>query len=114
NPDGSTGWRRSPGGLVTALAPVMRVYDGAWVGWTGSPDDGPEPFTTEGMELVPVPLSAREISLYYEGFSNATLWPLYHDVIVPPEYHREWWDAYVRVNHRFAEATARTADQSAI
>ena len=33
---------------------------------------------------------------YYEGFSNDTLWPLYHDVIAPPSYHRDWWDAYVR------------------
>src|SRR5690554_5165151 len=84
--NGSVRWRRSPGGLVTALAPVMRAYNGAWVGWTGSPDDAPEPFQSEDMELVPVPLSGRDIRLYYEGFSNATLWPLYHDVIVPAEY----------------------------
>ena len=36
-PDGSTAWRRSPGGLVTALAPVMQGHHGAWIGWTGSP-----------------------------------------------------------------------------
>jgi trehalose 6-phosphate synthase len=112
--DGTTGWRRSPGGLVTALAPVMRANDGAWVGWTGSADDAPERFSSEDMELVAVPLSAREIALYYEGFSNATLWPLYHDVIVPPEFHREWWDVYVRVNRRFAEAAAAVAADSAV
>jgi trehalose 6-phosphate synthase len=111
--DGSVRWRRSPGGLVTALAPVMRAYDGAWVGWTGSPDDAPEPFSSEDMALVPVPLSGPDIRLYYEGFSNATLWPLYHDVIVPAEYHREWWDAYVRINRRFAEAVASIADDDA-
>lgn len=112
--NGSVRWRRSPGGLVTALAPVMRAYNGAWVGWTGSPDDAPEPFQSEDMELVPVPLSGRDIRLYYEGFSNATLWPLYHDVIVPAEYHREWWDAYVRVNRRFAEAAASIAARDAV
>jgi trehalose 6-phosphate synthase len=111
--DGQVRWRRSPGGLVTALAPVMRAYDGAWVGWTGSADDAPAPFSSEDMELIPVPLSGRDIRLYYEGFANATLWPLYHDVIVPAEYHREWWDAYVRVNRRFAEATAEVADDAA-
>ncbi|WP_298328932.1 trehalose-6-phosphate synthase [Haloactinopolyspora sp.] len=114
SPDGSAHWRRSPGGLVTALAPVMRAYDGAWVGWTGSPDDAPEPFSTSDMDLIAVPLSAEEIALYYEGFSNATLWPLYHDVIVPPEYHREWWDAYRQVNERFAAAAAEVADQNAV
>jgi trehalose 6-phosphate synthase len=112
-PDGHTTWRRSPGGLVTALAPVMRAYDGAWVGWTGIPDDAPEPFSSEDMDLVAVPLSVDDVSLYYEGFSNATLWPLYHDVIVAPAYHREWWDAYRRVNRRFAEATAAVAEDSA-
>ncbi|TDC46995.1 trehalose-6-phosphate synthase [Jiangella ureilytica] len=112
--DGATSWRRSPGGLVTALAPVMRAYDGAWVGWTGSPDDAPDPFSTDDMDLVAVPMSAEEIALYYEGFSNATLWPLYHDVIVQPEYHREWWDAYRAVNRRFAEAAASVAAENAV
>ena len=51
--------------------------------------------------------------MYYEGFSNATLWPLYHDVIVKPIYHREWWDSYVEVNRRFAEATSRAAAHGA-
>ena len=114
DPDGETTWRRSPGGLVTALAPVMRSYDGAWVGWTGVPDDELEPFASDGMDLVPVALSAEEISEFYEGFSNATLWPLYHDVIVPPVYERPWWDAYRRVNNRFARATAAIADEGAV
>ncbi len=38
-PDGSIGWRRSPGGLVTALEPVMRANDGAWIGWPGGTDE---------------------------------------------------------------------------
>ena len=54
-------------------------------------------------------LSADDVAEYYEGFSNATLWPLYHDVIVKPIYHREWWDRYVEVNRRFAEAASRAA-----
>ena len=63
--DGRTTWRRSPGGLVTALAPVMRRQSGAWVGWTGSPDDAPHPFHTEGMDLVPVPLSQEDVADFY-------------------------------------------------
>ncbi|MBL7660480.1 trehalose-6-phosphate synthase, partial [Escherichia coli] len=42
-PDGSTTWKRSPGGLVTALEPVLRRRRGAWVGWPGVNDDGAEP-----------------------------------------------------------------------
>jgi trehalose 6-phosphate synthase len=109
DPDGSSHWRRSPGGLVTALEPVMRASDGAWVGWPGKPDLEVEPFTEDGIDLVPVPLSALEVQRYYEGFSNDTLWPLYHDVIAAPSYHREWWEAYQAVNQRFAAATAAVA-----
>ncbi|GAA0596913.1 trehalose-6-phosphate synthase [Kribbella sandramycini] len=112
-PDGSTAWRRSPGGLVTALHPVMQAHDGAWIGWTGSADEKVDPFDNDGMHLVPVMLTAEDVELYYEGFSNATLWPLYHDVIVAPEFHREWWESYVAVNRRFAEAAAEAADEGA-
>lgn len=108
-PDGSTNWQPSPGGLVTALEPTMRTHDGAWIGWTGAPGEAPAPFEAQNMDLVPVPLSVDEIEHYYEGMSNATLWPLYHDVIVPPEFHRVWWDSYVKVNWRFAEAAASRA-----
>ena len=93
----------------------MQSHEGAWVGWHGAPDEELEPFESDGMELVPVPLSASEdVELYYEGFSNATLWPLYHDVIAHPEFHRDWWDAYVRVNQRFAERTAEVAEEGAL
>lgn len=112
-PDGSVDWRTSPGGLVTALEPVMRAHDGAWVGWHGAPDETIEPFEDGGLHLVPVELSSTEVEEYYEGFSNGTLWPLYHDVVAFPEYHREWWDAYVEVNRRFAERAAAVADQEA-
>ena len=104
--DGELSWTRSPGGLVTALHPMMQAADGAWIGWSGAPDLAHDPFDADGIRLVPVTLSAEEIALYYEGFANDTLWPLYHDVITAPAYHRQWWDAYRRVNRRFAEAAA--------
>ncbi|MCU1514289.1 MAG: otsA [Microbacteriaceae bacterium] len=111
--DGSSSWARSPGGLVTALEPVMRQNEGAWIGWGGQPDLEFEPFDNEGIRVVPVPLSAPDIENYYEGFSNDTLWPLYHDVIAPPSFHREWWESYVEVNQRFAQATAAAAAEGA-
>ncbi|MBO3662382.1 alpha,alpha-trehalose-phosphate synthase (UDP-forming) [Microbacterium stercoris] len=113
-PDGSESWRRSPGGLVTALEPVMRKPDRAWVGWGGQPDLDLEPFEFEGSKLVPVPLSAGEIESYYEGFSNGTIWPLYHDVIATPVYRRSWWESYVKVNQRFAEAAAGAVEQGGV
>ncbi|WP_102419488.1 trehalose-6-phosphate synthase [Mycobacterium sp. 4858] len=116
-PDGTTAWKRSPGGLVTALEPLLRRRRGAWVGWAGIAEEevdfDDEPIVQEDLELRPVRLSADDIAQYYEGFSNATLWPLYHDVIVKPIYHRQWWERYVEVNRRFAEATSRAAARGA-
>ncbi|QEO16281.1 bifunctional alpha,alpha-trehalose-phosphate synthase (UDP-forming)/trehalose-phosphatase [Agromyces intestinalis] len=109
-----TEWKTSPGGLVTALEPVMRAADGAWIGWAGVADREFDAFEHDGIELIPVSLTADEVADYYEGFSNDTLWPLYHDVIAPPSFHREWWDAYVRVNRRFADAAALAAAEDAV
>jgi trehalose 6-phosphate synthase len=111
--DGSSSWRRSPGGLVSALAPVMTANEGAWIGWPGDVVEDLDVFEHEGVTLVPVSISHQEYEEYYEGFSNATLWPLYHDVVAKPEFHREWWDAYVAVNRRFAEAAAEIAAEGA-
>ncbi|MFE3452125.1 trehalose-6-phosphate synthase [Nonomuraea sp. NPDC059194] len=113
-PDGTASWRRSPGGLVTAIAPVMQRRQGAWLGWHGAPGEEVEPFEHDGMNLIPVPLSAEEIELYYEGFSNAALWPLYHDVVATPVFERRMWDAYRKVNERFAEAAAEAAAEGAV
>ena len=111
--DGTPGWRRSPGGLVSALEPVLRSNDGAWIGWPGGTEEGLEPFTEDGLKLIPVALSAEEIENFYEGFSNGTLWPLYHDLVAKPEFHRPWWEAYVEVNQRFAAAAAEVAAEGA-
>lgn len=110
---GHSTWKRSPGGLVSALAPVMANNDGAWVGWSGAAEENLQPFDHDVFHLVPVQLSAREVEQFYEGFSNATLWPLYHDVIASPEFHRTWWNSYKEVNLRFAQAAAETASQNA-
>ncbi len=108
-----TDWRRSPGGLVTALHPVLSVQRGTWVGWDGGISEPDEPeveqFELDGMILKPVALAADEMEKYYEGFSNSSLWPLYHDAVETPIYKRSWWEVYRRVNQRFAEATAECA-----
>ncbi len=111
--DGTPGWRRSPGGLVTAIEPVMRAGGGVWLGWPGGTEGDLEPFEDDGMALVPLSMTDEEIELFYEGFSNGTLWPLYHDVVAKPEFHREWWDSYVEVNRRFAEKAAELCAKNA-
>ncbi|MGV9748194.1 alpha,alpha-trehalose-phosphate synthase (UDP-forming) [Rhodococcus zopfii] len=110
DPEGGPGtWHRSPGGLVTALEPILRHANGAWVGWPGTPDVDLEPFTEDGLTLHPVGLTETEVAEYYEGFSNTSLWPLYHDAVVTPTFDRRWWRTYVQVNEKFAQAAARAA-----
>src|ERR1700691_4651390 len=108
-PDGEASWRPSPGGLVTALEPVLREAGGVWVGWSGDAGPAPGAFEANGLDLVGVGLSAEQVRDYYEGFCNATLWPLYHDVISAPQFERRWWEAYVAVTRSCAAAAAAEA-----
>jgi trehalose 6-phosphate synthase len=100
------------------LEPVLAARHGTWIGWTGAPSvptDPPiEPFEMENMRLRAVPLSAEEIERYYEGFSNSSLWPLYHDAVETPIFRRRWWEAYRRVNERFADACAEEAAEGGV
>jgi len=100
-------WETSPGGLVSALTPILQERPSTWIGWAGFAGAAPKPFEHDGIQNWPVPLSKNDIEHFYEGFSNRTLWPLYHDAVRPPEYRRRWWWPYVQVNHRFAEAAAQ-------
>ncbi len=111
---GQREWRRSPGGLVTALEPILSHHKGIWVGWAGSAGPAPPPFEVDGISLHPVALSALDLENYYEGASNATIWPLYHDAVEPPMFHRHWREAYRDVNRRFAEATDLVAPHGSV
>lgn len=102
-------WVTSPGGLVSALVPVLQERGGVWVGWNGASGGDGSPFEAEGIVNHPVALDDSEIENHYDGFSNGTIWPLYHDAIRPPEFHRHWWRPHEKVNRRFAEAVASAA-----
>jgi len=99
-------WTLSPGGLVSALRPVLAGSGACWIGWPGQPDVSMDPLTLDGLTMLPVRLSAAEVAGFYAGMSNGTIWPLFHDRVRPPEFHRHWWSAYQSVNARFADMTA--------
>ncbi len=110
--DGKVRFNRSPGGLVAALDPALNQRGGVWIGWPGAETED----ASSAAEMVPpsrpsdkvryraVPLSRREVAMYYEAFSNRTLWPLFHYFLVRTEIDSSSWDVYERVNQRFAEA----------
>jgi trehalose 6-phosphate synthase len=100
-------WLTSPGGLVSALTPILQRTKGSWVGWSGIPDRDFKPFVHSGINQVAITLTKDEYEEFYVGFCNGTLWPLYHDSVRAPEFHRHWWRPYRAVNERFAKIAAR-------
>lgn len=104
-------WARSPGGLVTALEPILTESGGVWIGWDGSTGRAPKPFTHAGVKVHSVGMNRSEVECAYLGFANRTLWPLYHDAIRAPEFQRRWWEPYVKVNQRFARAASRVSEE---
>jgi len=101
-------YKPSEGGLATGLASVYKQGDNLWIGWPGA-EVAPE--SQAGivadfapLNLFPVFLSKEEIEDYYEGFSNETLWPLFHYFPSYATYVPRHYEAYERVNRRFADA----------
>jgi len=106
--------KSSPGGLVTALEPIMRQTNSVWVGWPGCPADAPaerllEELSTERYRLKPVILTEDEIARYYRGHANKTIWPLFHDLLGHFSFNTDNWYAYIDVNRRFAEVANEQA-----
>ena len=89
---------------MTALRPVMERERGLWIGWDGGQDAVPSRVDGINADLHPVSLGRTHVQNYYHGFSNRTLWPLFHDLVQTPVFDRKWWTSYVEVNRRFAEA----------
>jgi trehalose 6-phosphate synthase len=108
---GDDGWELSPGGLVTALRPVMSTHPGAWVGWDGGAKGMPPTLPDSGVRLLPIGLSAAQIRNYYYGFANTALWPLLHNAIEKPRFERSWWYTYRDVNAIFAERALANLDE---
>jgi alpha,alpha-trehalose-phosphate synthase [UDP-forming] len=114
------GWTLKPGsgGLVSALAPVLSHRGGVWIGWPGLPlDKGgdweavlAEGYRERGYELVPVLLSEDEVKGFYEGFSNAIIWPLFHDLQSRCDFDPSFWYTYLKVNEKFAECVLEHSD----
>jgi len=114
--------KRNVGGLVNALEPVLAANHGSWIGWDGNALSSsaavsaalrkPRTFHTDtGVDLLGVPLSELELTRYYHGLSNRTLWPLFHNLLDKSVFNAEDWAAYERVNRRFAETVmARVTD----
>jgi trehalose 6-phosphate synthase/phosphatase len=106
----------SAGGLISALAPVLRKRGGTWVGWPGIEVRENEQLSVRGevYRVAPVLLSEGEVARYYHGFSNRTLWPLMHSMPTRARFEGRDWETYKRVNERFAEVAVAEAEDSGL
>jgi len=101
--------RPSMGGLATGLRGPFERSQGLWIGWPGDlsrlRDEARDAALAELRRLrtLPVELSAEEVHSYYEDFSNGVLWPLFHYLLDRVPLHSKGWDAYRRVNAKFAD-----------
>ena len=102
----------SVGGLATGMRSIYKEYGGKWIGWPGIAADEITESETHKIDeklvdesCLAVHLTKEEINLYYEGFSNNVIWPLFHYFAQFIEYNSEYWDAYQKVNQKFADKT---------
>jgi alpha,alpha-trehalose-phosphate synthase [UDP-forming] len=108
------GWQTSDGGLVAALRPALERRRSRWVGWDGGSRDVPLILPGLTTELIPVHLKRRQVSGYYHGFANRTLWPLWHGLADRAVFDRSWWRDYRYVNEVFADTGLVTAPPDAL
>ncbi|NML21453.1 bifunctional alpha,alpha-trehalose-phosphate synthase (UDP-forming)/trehalose-phosphatase [Pseudoflavitalea sp. G-6-1-2] len=108
--------RQSSGGLVSAIksyfesdtAQNSHITEKLWMGVA---DFSKEDFEQEVVpkldkyDFTAVPLFTDKTVYkdYYNGFSNSTLWPLFHYFPSLVEYQSDYFDAYTKVNAMFAE-----------
>jgi trehalose 6-phosphate synthase/phosphatase len=120
--EGGDGWRaaRTQGALISALTPILRERRGVWVGWPGVPEEeAPESqdvlagaIQEGGYSLRPVSLTERDIRGAYSGFGGEILWPLFHEQPLQCRFESSSWQAYRRVNRKFARTVAKTMAQA--
>ncbi|MEM6771897.1 MAG: bifunctional alpha,alpha-trehalose-phosphate synthase (UDP-forming)/trehalose-phosphatase, partial [Bacteroidota bacterium] len=102
----------SAGGLATGLNSLDESYNKLWIGWPGvdaTDETEKEDIRTDlaKHKLAPVFLTPREIDLYYEGFSNKTIWPHFHYFTEYTTYNDEMWSTYQEVNYKFFQEVAK-------
>ncbi|MGY0040532.1 bifunctional alpha,alpha-trehalose-phosphate synthase (UDP-forming)/trehalose-phosphatase [Pedobacter sp. NJ-S-72] len=105
----------SEGGLATGLGSVYKKGNNIWVGWPGIevPEERQQEVTDKLAELnlIPVFLTPDEINLYYEGFSNEVLWPVFHYMVTYAHFEQTYWDFYQSVNEKFKDVVTANLNE---
>ncbi|GMN09241.1 bifunctional alpha,alpha-trehalose-phosphate synthase (UDP-forming)/trehalose-phosphatase [Croceitalea sp. MTPC9] len=101
----------SVGGLATGMKSVHSGGESLWIGWSGLTDENiPKELVGEIDKALAehgcskVKLNQKDIEGYYFGFSNRTVWPLFHYFLEYSEFEFDFWESYKQVNQKFADA----------
>lgn len=97
----------SSGGLAVGVQAALQDSGGIWFGWNGNTCatlSPPTEIESHGnIQLATMALNEADFELYYNGFSNSSLWPILHYLIGFFKFERQAFEAYWRVNSFFAE-----------
>lgn len=108
-------YKPSAGGLATGLGSIYKEGDNIWIGWPGiylESEDQVEEVRAELKKenMAPIYLTQEDIEYFYEGFSNSTLWPLFHYFPKYAVFEEHTWTTYQKVNQIFCDAVLAIAE----
>ena len=116
--DGKVSSEPSVGGLATGLKSVHRDSNGLWIGWTGlTAEETPQELESEidkavkNQQCAAVELTQSDMDGFYYGFSNRTIWPLFHYFMEYAEFDDENWEIYKSVNRKFADVVLENLEE---
>jgi trehalose 6-phosphate synthase/phosphatase len=103
--------KSSVGGLATGIKSIYKSFESQWIGWPGITNEeiNNEKVRSDIVSAVrkenclPVFIDKKDMDLYYYGFSNKTIWPLFHYFTQYVDYNRDFWNSYIQINEKFAE-----------
>jgi trehalose 6-phosphate synthase len=104
----------APGGLAVGVLAALRHTGGVWFGWSGETTaDAPEEpivLTRENIRFATVDLQQNDFDLYYNGYCNSTLWPLFHYFPGRFRHEQREYEAYHSVNASLARQLVKLTE----
>ena len=113
----------SPNGIIpTLLSFFADGKAGSWVAWSvhdpkyGAFESHTEVDASRYPRLVAarVPLSKRDVDVFYKKFSKEAFWPTLHTFWERASFRDDHWQVFLDVNRRFAESAAAEAAENAV
>ena len=118
SPEGDLSFKRSVGGLATGLSTIHEQEESLWIGWSGVTTEEVTPELNKEIsetlltkyKSVAVDISEEELNLFYAGFCNRTIWPLFHYFTTFTDYNEKTWQSYEQVNEKYFHKVSEYAE----